>query len=136
MLGWATRVQVNDFRNRRWRPQVALVAACILILQALSSAMTLGGAPAARQLDAYGNPLCLTHADESGAPSDGDQAKHPNCCTLGCGGFSYLLAAPGGDAAGHRFALVSEPMRFRPAAGPSLDPDHEPGKPRAPPPTV
>ncbi|MBB4189385.1 DUF2946 family protein [Sinorhizobium terangae] len=72
---------------------VALVAACMLVLQA-ASGLAAGTKPLG--LDTFGNPLCISdanHGTHDPAPST-DHSKKPDCCTLACGMFAHP-AIPG-----------------------------------------
>lgn len=119
--------------GRTWSLRVALVAACMLVLQTAFGALALGTSPA--ELDAFGNPLCIASVDHSEADSKGsDHSKLTDCCTLGCSMFSSAFAAPSGQGAvGLRLPLVSVPLpeQYKASFAPALD--HDPGNPRAPP---
>ncbi|MBP2238469.1 hypothetical protein J2Z31_005006 [Sinorhizobium kostiense] len=111
---------------------LALVAACLLVLQTVLGAHALGGMPASPQLDAFGNPLCLS-ADHSDTGDHGGGSGHAtDCCMLGCWASSQLAASS--DAS---WVL---PIPASPTAGPIRTPEapvraagHYPGYPRAPP---
>lgn len=122
--------------GRTWSLRVALVAACMLVLQTAFGALALGTSPA--ELDAFGNPLCIAGVDHSDAGSKGsDHSKLTDCCTLGCSMFSPALAAPSGHGGVElRLPLGSVPLpdEYKTSLAPALD--HDPGSPRAPPLTI
>ncbi|MDR6759151.1 hypothetical protein J2Y48_004467 [Mycoplana sp. BE70] len=63
---------------------LALVAACILVLQFAAGA---NAAFSQLPLDAFGNPLCVSGSDH-GAKETAPPSHHsgkPECCTLACG---------------------------------------------------
>lgn len=121
------------------RTFVALAAAFVLVLQSFATAWAAGSMPAGGMLDAFGNPLCITSADQPTVDLDGPgpvgDHSMPNCCTLGCSMGSSLLATPADDsgtwlsvrqdAAGADFLSVSAILV-------ALH-DYDPGNPRAPP---
>jgi hypothetical protein len=114
---------------------VALAAACLLVLQSVVGALALGAGPS--RLDTFGNPLCIAGADQAGGAHGTDQSKLPNCCTFGCSTFSVSLARP----AEHgplldRAAIASERPSGEYRIAPTRAHDHDPGNPRAPPPTA
>ncbi|BCH33280.1 hypothetical protein MesoLjLc_52100 [Mesorhizobium sp. L-8-10] len=121
-------------RPRWW---IAFVAGFVLVLQAFAAGWAAGAMPSGPQLDAFGNPLCITSIDHDDGDSTGDHSKLPNCCTFGCSFASFTVAAPSGDG----FALLrplSHPDVFhntRPGVRAEA-PDHDPGSPRAPPLTI
>lgn len=126
---------VTNLRGR-WSLRVALAAAYMLVLQSIVGALALGIGPDASQVDAFGNPLCITSTDATdGGMGGADHSKLPNCCTFGCSLFSSALATPpeSGTSVVRR-ADQSDGL----ARGYDLLPavsarDHEPGSPRAPP---
>ncbi|MBP1887630.1 DUF2946 family protein [Sinorhizobium mexicanum] len=75
---------------------VALVAACLLVLEA-ASGVAASAAPVV--LDSFGNPLCISDADHGHhgqheqAPAS-DHSGKQDCCTLACGMFAHP-AIPG-----------------------------------------
>jgi hypothetical protein len=114
---------------------VALAAACLLVLQSVVGAIALGAGPG--QLDTFGNPLCVTAADQAGGSHAPGQSKLPNCCKFGFSTFSASLARP----AEHgilldRSAIASERLSGKYRIAPAPARDHDPGNPRAPPPTA
>lgn len=133
-------MQILVRRRGTSRTFVALAAAIVLVLQSFATAWAAGSTPSGTMLDAFGNPLCLTSADEptvdlGGSSPAGDPSKMPNCCTLGCSMVSPLLAAPADDAGAWL------PVRLDTAEADLVTfavivvtfPDHDPGNPRAPP---
>jgi len=112
---------------------LALVAAFVLVLQSVLGTVTLERMPAFPQLDAFGNPLCIsaTHSD-SGRHDDG-HGQPADCCLLGCQMSCHLLAAHL-DADWLLAVPVSCGARQRPPRTARLPArDHYPGCPRAPP---
>ncbi|MFN3765255.1 MAG: hypothetical protein ACK4R3_06760 [Aliihoeflea sp.] len=114
---------------------VALVAAYMLVLQALFGAFAAGASAGVPMLDDFGNPLCIT-SHEPG-PSGGEGRDHsgmPDCCAPGC---SMFAPATDGDREPH---ALSNPLKvFRaifvalPAIVATDDAASRPGSPRAPP---
>lgn len=116
----------------RWNFGVALVAALMLVLQSMAGALALGQDRI--QLDAFGNPLCITSGDHSTPADDSDHPQFPNCCTFGCLSFASPLATPPDNVSlvvHDLFETAAARPTSRPA--PSTAPDHDPGNPRAPP---
>jgi hypothetical protein len=114
---------------------VALVAAWLLVLQGVVGAFAVASAP---QVDAFGNPLCATGVDGAAGGSHGaGHFKLPGCCTAGCSMFAPALPSPSQQAAPASELLAVSDL---PAARPDTDlppaRDHNPGNPRAPPPTA
>ncbi len=119
------------------RTFVALAAAFVIVLQSFATAWASGSMPSGAMLDAFGNPLCVTSADQpsvalgDSGPS-GDHSKMPNCCTLGCSMVSPLLVTPADDAGAWRLDTAeADLVTF--AVIVVTFPDHDPGNPRAPP---
>lgn len=114
------------------RAVVALVAALVLALQSFGSAWA-GGATF-RQLDAFGNPLCISDKVQQEGQHPGEHAGFTECCTLACSGWTNpvlppqdampLAEAPTGKA---------EPVRSFQPVSVSMRPDNTQGNPRAPP---
>ncbi len=116
--------------------RVAFVVAVLVALQALLGTLSLAAVAAASPVDAFGNPLCITHmAEQQQAPAPGKGRAHtPDCCTLAC-------AAAAGFVSTDRVAAIL----FNPLAQPSqrmadgyvepVGPVHDdlPGHPRGPP---
>jgi hypothetical protein len=124
-----------DLAAHRKDRTAAFAAALVLLLQILLVSWA-HAAPHSMALDGFGNPLCVTSADEGTSPSDAP-VRLPNCCTLGCGTSSAVLPPPVLDgppvrqdaARNVRVARVRDTL-------PSARPQHGPGNPRAPPLTV
>lgn len=125
------------------RTFVALAAALVLVLQSFATAWATGAMPAGAILDAFGNPLCLTSADEqtidrNGPGPAGDHSRMPNCCTMGCSIASPLLATPADDVTIWTpiwmDSIEANLVTFKTVF--VAFPDHDPGSPRAPPPMV
>ena len=119
---------------RNGRLGMALVAAAILFLQGLFGAYANAAFVGAAQLDAFGNPLCVSMPGETGAPGKHDPAAMPGCCTLACqAGASLLPSEPVGTAFPAHAAWIAlgtplpRPLSLARHAG------HRPGNPRAPP---
>lgn len=120
----------------RFRIWLALVAACVILLQAsaASFAATMDHGP---MLDAFGNPLCLSDSVRNDKVPGGDHAKLPSCCTFGCAVATPLLSPPDQSSLAGLVSLRGLDIRVRPERAPVVRaPDHEPGNPRAPPVTV
>ena len=115
---------------------VALVAACMLVLQGLVGAFALGSAAASPAFDAFGNPLCITSGDAGAHASHSpDHAALPECCTVACGMFAPVTAD---DRAPHSLAnpLVPAPPSLRASfdsIGDASVVRRGPGSPRSPP---
>ncbi|WP_369291915.1 DUF2946 family protein [Sinorhizobium sp. 6-70] len=115
---------------------VALVAACLLVLQAASG---VAASPAPIGVDSFGNPLCISdansghHGHDEQAPAN-DHSGKQDCCTLACGMFAHP-AIPGRQL--YAFDAPSAALVTLPVA--RDDPDlRQPleefqGSPRAPP---
>ena len=113
---------------------VALVAACILVLQSFLGGWAGGAFAATPMLDAFGNPPCTAGSHHDGSAPAHDHSKLPDCCTFGCSMVSPLLAAAPGDETGLLRPRLSNDVRFdRFEAFHIQSPDHHPGSPRAPP---
>lgn len=113
----------------------ALVAAYMLVLQAMLGAFAMGAATASPMLDAFGNPLCITSTDAA-VQSDGgrDHGTLPDCCGSACGMLAPLTVE---DRTPHSLFNPIAPVQHvefaRDAAVYPPAPDHDPGNPRAPP---
>lgn len=117
----------------RFRVWPALVAACVILLQA-SAASFAAGMNTGPMLDAFGNPLCLSDSVQSRDDAGGDHAKLPSCCTLGCVGNAQLLSPPDHFTTAERIPLHVLDLRPRPDRALVIGaPEHDPGNPRAPP---
>ncbi|MEO5324696.1 hypothetical protein PV773_15360 [Mesorhizobium sp. CC13] len=118
--------------RKRWSIGAALAVALIVMLKTTAGALTLGqGSP---PLDMFGNPLCITSIADHTAPAKSNHASLPQCCTLGCNMFATPMASPPDGAALpagrlRDVAVVVQPARLAPPTAP----DHDPGRPRAPP---
>ncbi|MEO3385011.1 hypothetical protein [Mesorhizobium sp. CAU 1741] len=126
------------FRQKSWSLGFALVAAYMLVLQAMLGAFAMGAASASPMLDVFGNPLCITSQDTA-AQSDGDRdhGALPDCCGSACSMFAPLTVE---DRTPHS---LPNPLPFALHVEFSSDatvvlsaPDHDPGNPRAPPVTL
>lgn len=119
---------------------VSFAAAAVLLLQMALSAWGTGAMAASPDLDAFGNPLCITSVDgpgfggDAGLPGGGDHSKLPNCCTFGCSMVSPLLVAQDTQS-----ILLSPPTAAIRNGRQSLEislarhAGYVPGNPRAPP---
>jgi hypothetical protein len=120
-----------------FRNVIALVAMLVLLAQTFTTAWAAGASPYGSQVDAFGNPLCVTGSvSDAGAPAD-DQPHLPSCCTLGCGAMATALPAPGDDQVVLARPAAQTPIPF--AARTGFAPEraaYDPGNPRAPPPAV
>lgn len=114
---------------------IALVAASMLMLQAVLGAVALGTAHTAPLVDIFGNPLCITSATGPTDPHDERSAAAlPDCCTSACSMFAPLMndsrvahSLPNPLAVPAPLDFAFDPIALRPS------PDHDPGSPRAPP---
>ena len=108
----------------------ALLAALALVLQTFLASWALAAAPAAPQLDMFGNPLCVTGGDET----TGGHPDLAGCCAAGC---ACAASSPAPPPAAVAMLLRPSPglaPRLRPAeAAQRRAPDERPGNPRAPP---
>ncbi|TPK74329.1 hypothetical protein FJ936_07690 [Mesorhizobium sp. B2-4-13] len=112
---------------------VALVAACLLLLQSTLGAFAFSIGPDTAQLDAFGNVIC-THDGATQLPGGDQHPSHPPaCCTLGCSMFSPAYAPPAD--AGLALASLSFAVAFVFPATTHLDfaRERSPSNPRAPP---
>lgn len=121
-------------RRAGWSLRVTLVVVVMFVLQSVASAFALGSGPDPAQLDAFGNPLCITSVDHTDPAKGGDHGKLPNCCTLGCPMVGQALGAPP-QPAWLAAELVLDlgttmPVPHCPAIAKG---SHQPGNPRAPP---
>lgn len=117
---------------------MALVAACVLLLQGLFGAFATGSAHAGQMLDAFGNPLCIGGMVAMDQPSDeGGHSGFPDCCTGLCG---LLAPATLADRAAHSlFNPLAVSVKLVPTPRVAVFhsmPEHSPGIPRAPPPAA
>lgn len=118
-------------RNRRSSlKRFGLPAALVLLLfQSFAFGLSAGAAALPASLDAFGNPLCAhsEHGGGSGHPTI------PDCCTVACG--IHLPALPVGTVEAvvlRHHAGILAPVAASRLVFPSA-PDHDPGRPRAPP---
>lgn len=125
-------------RNRRsW---VALLAACVLVVQSLAGALATGAHASSVQLDAFGGVICTFDAAPA-TPSGGGEAPEkrqtPACCFAGCPSFAWA-APPARDAAPVPPLLVrrSDPVVPQRADHRPTERRGSPANPRAPPPIV
>jgi hypothetical protein len=124
-----------DLAAHRKDRTVAFVAALVLLLQALFVSWA-HAAPHSMALDDFGNPLCVTSADQGTPPAD-TPTRLPNCCTLGCSMASAVLLPPSLDALPARRDAATDIRVPRPRdLLPPARPAYGPGSPRAPPLTV
>ncbi|MBZ9695313.1 DUF2946 domain-containing protein [Mesorhizobium sp. B2-3-14] len=113
---------------------VALVAACLLLLQSTLGTFAFSIRPDTAQLDAFGNVIC-THDGATQLPGGDQHPSHPPaCCTLGCSMFSPAFAPPA-DAGLALASLSFETVAFVFPATTHLDfaRERSPSNPRAPP---
>ncbi|UDF32392.1 UNVERIFIED_ORG: hypothetical protein LHK14_21540 (plasmid) [Roseateles sp. XES5] len=77
-------------RRNGW---VAFAVAALMALQAFLSPLAQASVIGSSPIDAYGNPLCITHLDEQKQAStpDKERPSAPNCCTLACGMAAGLV---------------------------------------------
>lgn len=119
---------------RRW---IALAAGLVFVVQTLTVAWTAGAMAAGPQLDAFGNPLCITSTDHHNPAPAGKHSKLGDCCTFGCSTGWTIVAESAGDSAVLRRPLLGSDVTFRvTSVARDEAPDHDPGSPRAPPLTV
>ncbi|AOF94035.1 hypothetical protein [Sinorhizobium sp. RAC02] len=118
---------------------VAFAIAVLLSLQALFGSAALAGTVANPTLDAFGNPLCITHMDAqdpASAPGK-ERSLAPDCCTLACG--VAVGMTPDNQADAVLFNPLAQPSQ-RLVAGHAVPvrPVHDdlPGHPRGPPATA
>lgn len=129
---------MNQSRLKTTNMAVALVAAYMLVLQALFGAFAFGAA-ASPMVDVFGNPLCVTSGETGeidGVP--GDHSALPDCCGVACGMFAAATAA---DRQLHSlenplaFSVVDRVRGFDDARR-DFALQRGPGSPRGPPRTV
>lgn len=121
--------------GRPWNVRIALAAAFILVLQAMSSGLVTGSMASPVALDAFGNPICVTSTDHFGGATKDDGGHHlgSECCSMGCGAFvSLALTIPPTGVAPRPAADQAGPAWVRQLV-PPRQPDHDPASPRAPP---
>lgn len=83
---------MHGLRRKTWENVgVAMIAAYMLILQGLLGAFATGVANAATDLDAFGNPLCITSGELASVDADGSHDQTlPDCCSAACSMFSTV----------------------------------------------
>ena len=113
---------------------IAFVAAYMLVLQSILTALAAGAMAAPLQRDAFDGIICISHS-ETQQPQDGSPDRHslPDCCITGCS----MSAAPMPHVTDTLF-VVSEPREstvvFREHDSPALRlSEGRSGNPRAPP---
>ncbi len=116
--------------------RIGMVAFAVAVLMALQVALApLAIAAAAAPLDAFGNPICLSHVEEQPASApDRERALAPDCCTLACGMAAVFV--PTHRAVAILFNPLARPsQRIPDAYGDIAPPAREalPGHPRGPP---
>jgi hypothetical protein len=113
---------------------VALVAACLLLLQTTLGAFAFGTAPDASQLDAFGNVIC-THEGAVQLPGGDQHQQHmPACCMLGCGKVSAAFAPPAhGGVAPASLSFETVAFGLPAVRHPDVTRERSPANPRAPP---
>lgn len=114
---------------------VVLVAAYMLVLQAVTGAFAMGVAASAPPLDIFGNPLCITGSAVHNSGGTDEHTAMPDCCAVACSMFS---PATSDDrlarslfnplpASAHRVAATFEQCKLDQAL------ERRPGSPRSPP---
>ena len=116
-------------RRRTW---AAFAVAIAVLFQSVLSIASAAVMPLAPQLDAFGNPLCITSVDHT-KPSQ-EQEKLPACCGQGCSVTWSALPAPSlsstaVDWPDHHLAWVPQLQRTDAV----LRPTDRPGRLRDPP---
>jgi hypothetical protein len=89
---------------------VAFAVAMLMALQVALAPLALAATASAAPVDAFGNPLCISHVEEqepASAPGK-ERARAPDCCTLACGMAASIVPT-------HRAVLIP----FDPLAQPS-----------------
>lgn len=127
-----------DLAAHRRDRTVAFAAAFVLLLQAFFTAWATGAAASgAMPVDAWGNPLCITAADDAAPGGESGAVEIANCCAMGCGVSATALPGPAGAMLAAADVRFGTGTRFV-ASDRSLDHgrDHDPGAPRAPPVTA
>jgi hypothetical protein len=121
-----------DQQKPRW--WIAFVAGFLFVLQTLTVAWATSATPSAPQLDAFGNPLCITSTDHDRTAPAGDRSKLPQCCEFGCTATWTTVAGPAGDDIVFWRPLLGSDVFFRRHGVLRVAaPDHDPRSPRAPP---
>lgn len=129
-------MDLRFWRLNSWSRSVALVAAYMFVVQSLIGAFALGASAAPTQLDAFGNPLCITSSETADKePDRGSHSSLPDCCTVACNMFAPVTPD---ERVAHslvnRRLPVSQPLQrpFRSINHARLD-AQSPGSPRSPP---
>ena len=120
------------------RTGVALVAACMLVLQALIGSFAVGAAAASPMLDAFGNPLCISSASAADPmPLESDRGAMPDCCAVSCSMFAPLVAdQPHAHSLSNPLEIGSSEQNLSHRyTGPAPVFERGPGSPRSPPAT-
>ncbi len=122
--------------QQRRNGMVALAAVILFALQALLGTFATAAAAAApAMVDAFGDPLCITHQEQQPTPEPGkDHSAAPDCCTLLCGVATGFVPTDPGVAT--LFNPLAQPSQRMPGGNAApLGPAHDdlPGHPRGPP---
>lgn len=82
--------------QQRWNGMVAFAVAALLALQMALAPLAIASTASASPVDAFGNPLCITHLDqqEPASAPDKERTLAPDCCTLACGMAASLAPVP------------------------------------------
>lgn len=112
---------------------LALFAACLLVLQSVASAFASGEMPVSRQLDAFGNPLCISEQHSDTGDHNGGHNQPADCCLLGCSLSLHLLAATADAGWILQIPLSSDSLQSPSSEIQFRAREHRPGYPRAPP---
>lgn len=122
--------------RRKSRSWTAFVAGFVFVLQTFAVAWTTGAMAAAPQLDAFGNPLCITSGDHDQGVPAGDHSKLVECCTFGCSApWTTVADAPDGVTLWRPLVAADQVFHASPVARAEAA-EHRPHSPRAPPLTV
>lgn len=121
-------------RRQGWSSWVALFAAYLLVIQALSGAFATGAGAAPAQLDIFGNVICTSHGATTLPDGPADRNHLPDCCLVGCSMFSPVAVSPP-DAVSIAAAPPRQTVAFVAWLDetPISDREGSPGNPRAPP---
>ena len=119
--------------------KVAFAVAVLMALQAFFGTLALAAAATPSALDAFGNPLCITHMaqqQEVPAPGGDDRLGH-DCCTLACAMAANFV--PTDRTAAILFNPLAQPsQRMVDGHADPVGPAHDDlsGHPRGPPATA
>lgn len=127
---------MNKHLQQRRIGMVAFAVAMLMALQVALSPLAVAATAAAAPVDAFGNPICITHIDEqepASAPGK-ERALAPDCCTIACGMAAAFVPT-------HRVVpilfnpLAQSSQRILDGYGDTVPPAHDalPGHPRGPP---